>query len=145
MSTTLTAPAAVAEAAPAKGGRTRKLGIVVVLVAVLAGAGWFFVLKPGGETGPKPGEVVTLDSIQVNLAAGHYLRLGMALQMTEKATQTDGSKALDAAIGVFSGLPVSQVDQAASREKLRKTLEKLLLERYHGEVMGVYFTEFVTQ
>ena len=145
MSTTLSAPAAVTETAPAQGGRVRKIGIVLVLVAALAGAGWYFVLKPSDAAGPKPGQVVTLESIQVNLAAGHYLRLGMALQLTESAKETDGSKALDAAIGVFSGLPVSEVDQAATREKLRKVLEKQLLDRYHGDVMGVYFTEFVTQ
>ncbi|AJR18152.1 flagellar basal body-associated protein FliL [Pimelobacter simplex] len=144
MSTTLAAPAAATEQPPAKGGRTRRIGIVVLLVAVLAGAGWFFVLKPG-DSAPKPGEVVALESIQVNLAGGHYLRLGMALQLTASAKEADGSKALDAAIGVFSGLPVGEVNKPAVRETLRKQLEKQLEERYHGEVMEVYFTEFVTQ
>ncbi|XBB67385.1 flagellar basal body-associated FliL family protein [Nocardioides sp. WV_118_6] len=144
MSTTLAAPAAATEQEPAKGGRTRTIGIVVLLVAVLAGAGWFFVLKPT-DSAPKPGEVVALDSIQVNLAGGHYLRLGMALQLTASTKEADGSKALDAAIAVFSGLPVGEVNKPAVRETLRKQLEKRLDERYHGEVMEVYFTEFVTQ
>ena len=144
MSTTLAAPGAAAEEAPAKGGRTRRIGIVVLLVAALAGAGWLFVLKPA-DSAPKPGDVVALESIQVNLAGGHYLRLGMALQLTKGSKEADGSKALDAAIGVFSGLPVGEVNKPTVRETLRKQLEKRLAERYHGEVMEVYFTEFVTQ
>ena len=49
-----------------------------------------------GRAPPKPGEVVTLEPIQINLAAGHYLRIGIALQLTAKAHEADGSKALDA-------------------------------------------------
>jgi flagellar FliL protein len=145
VSTTL-APNAPADtaAAPAGGGRTKLIGIVLLVVAVAA-AGWWFFLRPTPEVAPEPGEVVKLEPIQVNLAGGHYLRLGMALQLTETAHEVDGSKGLDAAIGVFSGLPVGEVNKPETREELRKTLEKELDERYHGDVMAVYFTEFVTQ
>ncbi len=129
----------------AEGGGRKKLAIIVVLVLVVGAAGWWFVLRPKPETAPKPGEVVQLEPIQVNLAGGHYLRLGMALQLTETAEEVDGSKGLDAAIGVFSGLPVAEINKPDEREVLRKELEKELDHRYHGEVMAVYFTEFVTQ
>lgn len=143
MSTTVAAPAATAEAA-AKGGKGRTIGIALLLLALVGGGAWFFVLKPS-DAGPKPGEVVTLEAIQVNLAGGHYLRLGMALQLTEGTQEADGSKALDAAITVFSGLPVGEVNKPDVREALRKQLLDRLKERYHHEVMEVYFTEYVTQ
>ena len=145
MTTTLNPPAATADDTSAKGGKGRTIGIAVLLLALLGGGAWFFVLKPSGETGPKPGEVVTLEAIQVNLAGGHYLRLGMALQLTEGTKEADGSKALDAAITVFSGLPVGEVNKPDIREALRKQLLDRLKERYDHEVMEVYFTEYVTQ
>lgn len=148
MSTTTKTPtdakAGSGEDTSAGGGRTKLIGILVLVVAVGA-AGWWFFLRPTPDAAPKPGEVVKLEPVQVNLAAGHYLRLGMALQLTETAHELDGSKGLDAAIGIFSGLPVAEVNKPARREALRKELEEELDHRYHGDVMAVYFTEFVTQ
>ncbi|TWG98612.1 flagellar FliL protein [Nocardioides sp. J9] len=145
MSATIAAPAPNQQDAEAPQGKGKKLVVVLLLLAVACGAGWWFFLKPAGSTEPEPGEVVPLEAIQVNLASGHYLRLGMALQLTDGAHEVDGSQALDAAIGVFSGLPVGEVNKPAKREALRHQLEEELDHRYHGDVMGVYFTEFVTQ
>ena len=142
MTATLQPEAAVA--APAKKSK-KTLIIALVGVIALAGAGWFFFLKPSGPVEPKPGEVVTVEAIQINLAEGHYLRLGLALQMTSDAEEADGSKALDAAIELFSGLPVGEVNRAESREKLKHKLTETIAERYEGTVMEVFFTEFVTQ
>lgn len=144
MTKTPTDDKATSEDAPEGGGR-KKLVIVVVLVLLAGAAAWWFVLRPKPETAPKPGEVVQLEPVQVNLAGGHYLRLGMALQLTETAHEVNGSKGLDAAIGIFSGLPVAEVNKPAQREALREELEEELDHRYHGDVMAVYFTEFVTQ
>lgn len=95
---------------------------------------------------PEPGEVQTLEPLQLNLAAGRYLRVGIALQLTtDVKDEVDGSKALDAAIGVFSGLSIAAVEQLEQRDSLKRELEKELGQRYEGDVMGVYFTEFVTQ
>jgi flagellar FliL protein len=131
-----------------KGRRVKLIAFVLVLV-VAAAAGYFLVLAPKkGDTPPKPvaGAVLPLDSQQINLAAGHYLRLGIALQLTDKAgEEVDGSKALDAAITVFSGLPVEDVTRNGGREALKKKLLADLEKRYEDEVMDVYFTEFVTQ
>ncbi len=144
MSTTLS-PTPTAEAAEEKAGKSKMLIVGVLLLAVAGGAAWFLFLKPSAPAEPKAGEVAPLEAIQVNLSGGHYLRLGMALQLTEKAHEVDGSKALDAAITVFSGLAVGEVNKPEVREDLRHKLLEVLHERYHGDVMDVYFTEYVTQ
>jgi flagellar protein FliL len=129
--------------APAKKSR-KKLILVLVTVLAIGGGGYWFT-RPKPATAPKPGEVVKLEPIQVNLAAAHYLRLGLALQLVAGAEKVDGSKALDAAIEEFSGLGMADVNDPAKRTTYKKELEKRLHERYEGDVMGVYFTEFVTQ
>ncbi|WP_104105565.1 flagellar basal body-associated FliL family protein [Nocardioides sp. 616] len=140
-----TRPPEAEESAGKGGGKKKKLLIIAVVLLVLGGAGWFFFLKPSGPTEPVAGEVVTLEPMQLNLAAGHYLRLGMALQLVEGAHELDGSKALDAAITIFSGHPVAEVVKPEQREELRAELMAELEHSYHGDVMEVYFTEFVTQ
>ena len=147
----MTVTAMPAQDAPASGGETPKKGkkkLILILVGVLvvAGAGYWFFLKPGGApAAPKPGVVVALDPIQVNLADGHYLKIGIALQAVAGVKEVDGSKALDATIGVFSNRPLSSVMSAENREKLRERLTKKVEHLYEDEVMDVYLTEFVSQ
>ena len=147
MSATI-APAAqtAGPAEETKGGR-KKLVMVLALVLLLGGAAYWFVLKPkpAGADEPKPGEVLRLDPIQVNLSGGHYLKIGVALQLTAKAHEADGAMALDATIDTFSGKSMDALTLPDNREKLKAHLEKELEHRYHGDVMGVYFTDFVTQ
>ena len=147
MSAAVLQPDAATASQDAKGSKKKLIIGVVVLLLAVGGAGYWFFIKPSGPSVPKPGAVAPLDSIQVNLADGHYLRLGIALQLTTSAGKdpVDGSKALDAAIEVFSGLPVAEVNKRSEREKLRTELEKDLEKAYDGDVMDVYFTEFVTQ
>ncbi|RNL80250.1 flagellar basal body-associated FliL family protein [Nocardioides marmorisolisilvae] len=129
----------------AKGGK-KKLIMMIVGALVLGGGGYVMFLKPKGPPGPPvAGDVVKLDAIQINLADDHYLRIAIGLQLVKGVKETDTSKAADATIGVFSGLPMSEVNDPKHRELLRKELVKELKERYEGEVMGVYFTELVTQ
>lgn len=143
-------PAASAgQALRPEGPKTRKklLLIVAVVAVVVAGAGYWFLLRPAPvKSEPVPGEVVTLEPIQLNLAGGRYLKLGLALQLTaEVAEKADGSKALDAAIELFSGVPVARLASTEQRAELQLELQKELAEIYEGDVMDVYFTEFVTQ
>ena len=130
-----------------KGGSgRRKVMIVLVVLLVVGGAAYWFFLKPAeAKTAPEPGEVVQLEPIQVNLAGGHYLKIGIALQLTAEAKEAEGSKALDATIELFSGRSMDELTRREDRAKLKKTLEKELEHSYHGEVMDVYFTDFVTQ
>ena len=98
------------------------------------------------EPAPEPGEVLVLDPVQINLEGGHYLRIGIALQMTNNVAHApDGSKALDATIDLFSGLDMADLGKAKERHHLKEELLEHLEHEYHGDVMGVYFTEFVTQ
>lgn len=129
--------------------RPVRLIAFVLVLAVAAAAGWFLVLSPresGAGAAPKPGVVEKLDSMQINLTDGHYLRVGIALQLTDKAgEEVDGSKALDAEIDTFSGLSMAQVMAKGAREQLKERLRVELKSRYEGKVMDIYYTEFVTQ
>ena len=147
MSATLTAPPAPDETEEATGSGKKKLVIVLVLLLVLGGAGYWFFLKPSAPKEPEPGEVVTLEPIQVNLADGHYLRLGFDLQLTEEVGEEapDTGKAVDAAIALFSGRSVSEVSDPEKREELKEKLLHQVEELYEGEVMDLYLTNYVTQ
>jgi len=142
--TAMPQPTAAEEAAAEKPKSKKKLIIVLVAVLVLAGGAYWFT-KPAPKGPPKAGEVVKLDPIQINLASGHYLRIGIALQLVEGAKEADGSKALDSTIATFSGLSMADVNDGKHREEYRKALVKKLGELYEHEVMDIYLTEFVTQ
>ena len=145
MSTVTTAPAP-AEAEPATKSGKKKLLVGLLVLALGAAAAWWFLLRPAGaQEAPKPGEVVKLDAIQVNLEGNHYLRIGIALQATKGSTEVEGSKALDATIELFTGEDMTALTRKPYREQLKRKLEQRLEEAYDGEVMGVYFTDFVTQ
>jgi flagellar protein FliL len=125
--------------------RGRKVLALVLALVVVAAATWWFLLRPSGSEDPKPGAMLPLESTQINLADGHYLKVGIALQLVEGAAEVDGSMALDATIDLFSGLEVADISRAETRKALKRRLSSELEERYDGDVMGVYFTEFVTQ
>ena len=130
---------------PERKGGKKKLILILVAVLAIGGAAYWFVLKPKPETKPEPGEVVALEPIQINLEGGRYLRIGVALQLTKEAYEADGSKALDATIELFTGRSIDELTRPESRAKLKDQLTKELEEKYHDEVMDVYFTDFVTQ
>jgi flagellar FliL protein len=129
----------------------KKLLIVIVLVLLLAGGAYYFLVlsKKSGPVvvpAPVPGIVAPVASVSLNLAGGHYLRLGMGLQLTiATATAPDTSKALDLAITMFSGKTVEEVSDPTVREALKAQLLTQLEKAYEGEVMGLYFTDYVTQ
>jgi flagellar protein FliL len=141
------APAGEAPQTEQKGSRKKLLLVVVLVLAIAAGGYWWFMLRPAAaEKEPEPGEVLQLEAIQVNLTEGHYLRIGIALQATtDVKEELDGSKALDATIELFSGRTVEDLADRPYRTRLKEKLVHELEEEYHGEVMGVYFTDFVTQ
>lgn len=134
--------------AGAKTGKKRRISkrtlLVFVAVLAIAGGAWFTLLRPAPAP-PAPGAVMALDAVQVNLSGGHYLKIGIALQLTDQAKEVDGSKALDATIGLFSGLGLDAMAQPTQRDKLKDQLLATIKDRYVGEVMDVYFTNFVTQ
>ncbi|OJV80695.1 MAG: hypothetical protein BGO37_14055 [Cellulomonas sp. 73-92] len=143
---------------PGKKPRRRLVLIVAVLaVLVAAGAGWYFLLGPGhagaaAAPEPKPtptpvaGQVVAVDAVSVNLAGGHYLRLGLAIQLSDAVkTSPNTSRALDLAIALYSGRSVDEVSAPATRDQLKSQLLQQLQQAYGPEVMDVYLTDYVTQ
>ena len=144
MSTATAAPETEGEAKG--GGKKKKLLIVVLVVLIAAGASWWFLLRPAaGADTPKPGDVVTLEPIQVNLAGGHYLSIGIALQTVKGTDKLDGAKALDAVIELYSGQNGDDLVKAKVRGALKSELLKKIEHLYDDEVMDVYLTQFVTQ
>jgi flagellar FliL protein len=131
------------------GGKRKKLVLLLVPVLVLVGAGaWFFLLggQPAEAEKPKPGEVVALEPISVNLAGGHYLKVGVALQVVEVPVhEPEGSRALDIAIDLLSGRDMAELASTEERQMVKSELVERISEAYHGDVMDVYFTEFVMQ
>ncbi len=122
-----------------KGGRN-KLVLIGPLVLIVAAAGWFFFLR-GGEEGtkelppPVAGEMLEVEPITINLAGGHFLKLGMGLQAVEGGHGTPSSaKALDLAISQFSGKSITELSTAAGREKNKaELLARIKLAYAHHE------------
>jgi len=139
-----------ADEAPAlaKGGMKKLLPALVVLVAAAGAAAWFFVFSDGSAEAeePHPGETVALEPIAVKLAGGGLLKIGVTLQLTEDAAELSdpaGSKALDLVISQFS--QAERVDVTGARDALKAALEQKVIEAYEGDVMGIYYSEYVTQ
>ncbi|MBM7807443.1 flagellar FliL protein [Geodermatophilus bullaregiensis] len=141
----------------AGGGKKKLLLVLVVLLAAAGAAAYFFLFAGSGEAAaeePVAGEVVALEPVTVNLAGGGYLKVGISLQTTEDAAGgghgsggVDGSKALDILIATYS--QAQPADVTGAREALKESLEQQIIEAYTDHdvemVMGIYFTEYVTQ
>jgi flagellar protein FliL len=145
-----------------KGGKLKLILIIVpVLLLVVGAAVYFLVLKPSSNTTAAPaagtegeastptstwvaGKIVTIDPITINLANGHYLQLGLALQATADAgEEVTPAKALDAAITQFSNNTVDELATQEGREAAKKELTKAIKEAYEKKVYEVYYTTFV--
>jgi flagellar FliL protein len=129
-----------------KKGKKKILIILLVLLLVGGGAGYKLTKKPAGPAKPQPGAVLPLDSISLNLAENHFLKLGIALQTVKGASGTlDGSQALDLAISEFSGKTMAELSVPAKREADKQAYLASLQKAYDKQIMDVYFTEFVMQ
>lgn len=144
---------AAAAAPTKKKSKKKKLVILVVLVVVL-GAGAKFGLggskKPSGPAAaPKPGPIVALDAVTVNLIGGHYLRIGVAVEFTSAVSATappDGVLATDQTIVYFTGQDPAALQSAAGLATAKKGLEDKLKTAYPDDpIYDVLFTSFVVQ
>jgi flagellar FliL protein len=143
----------------AKGGKKKLILIALVVLLAAAGAAAYFFLFAGSaeaeEVAPEHGGYVALEPIAVNLAGGGYLKIGITLDITAEAAggghggaSVDGAKAYDQIISTFS--QAQPADVTGARDALKEALEKKIVEAYtddHGVpmVMGIYYTEYVTQ
>lgn len=156
------------DAVAASGGKSMMVPAMILAVAVLAAG---FMMKSGGTTAeaapaPEPtepaveGPVVETEPMTLNLADGHYLKVGLALQMAAPAEGAEAggghggggeeagpstAKALDLAITAFSAHTKKELSSPKQRQTVKKHLAAEISEAYHGEVVDIYFTQFVMQ
>jgi flagellar FliL protein len=137
--------------------KSKKKLIIIVLAAVLligGGLGGYLMFfgssKKAAKPAPVAGLVAPLDATTINLADGHYLKLQMSLQATNKVAEApDGSKALDIAISLYSNQSSTALLTKDGRDKSKEQLKEQVVKAYtvknEEEVMDVYFTTFVIQ
>ena len=119
-----------------------------------AGAG----AAAGATTTTAPGPTVVLDAVTLNLADGHLLQVGLALELSHEAAGGSGhgeaadddptkgyARALDAAIAVFGDRSMAVLSEPGGRHQAKADLEQALGELYNGAITGVYFHQFVMQ
>lgn len=146
----------------------------VVLSIGLAGGGYFFLAGKKGDATEGPatttttalGSVVRLKPITVNLADGHVLKVGMALQAVaepkdphmaailsagghgakpnpDSPLSGEEAKALDEAIHVFGNLTFDELSKPGGRQHAQEELVEKVKHAYHDAIVDVYFTDFV--
>lgn len=127
--------------------KSKKFLIAVVALLAVAGGAYKF-LAPAPKPGPPvAGDIVTIDPTTLNLADGHYLKVGVAVQLIEgKATKDTFqiSKAQEITINTFTNLSVQSLSNK-NRSKLKDDLAKAIKKAYPDEIYTVYLTQFVTQ
>jgi flagellar protein FliL len=141
------------------GGKKKLLLVLAVVVLAAAGAAYFFLFASSGEAEAEEpvssGTFVPLEPVAVNLAGGGYLKIGVSLELTEEGAAggghggggLDGSKAKDLVISTFS--QADPADVTGARDALKAALQEKIIAAYaqdgHELVMGIYYTEYVTQ
>ena len=158
------------EQAPSKHRSNNLVPAIVVAVGLMAG-GFFFSQGGDGEASAEAaptehvkveeeathGPVQNLDSITLNLNDGHFLKVGLALQLAEveeghgPAEELPSAKALDIAITLLGSYSMDDLADQKTRELVKKKLSEQVAQAYldpvtHDSlVTKVYFTEFVMQ
>jgi flagellar FliL protein len=90
------------------------------------------------------GAVVTVEAVTINLASGHFLKVGLAMQATADAgEEVTTGKAADALITEFSGKTVDELATLEGREAAKKELLKAIKKAYEKKVYEIYYTSFV--
>jgi flagellar FliL protein len=91
-----------------------------------------------------PGKLLAVDPVTINLANGHFLKVGLALQFTADAgEEVAGSQSLDCLITEFSGKTVDELATQAGRDAAKKDLLKKIKKVYEKKVYEIYYTSFV--
>ncbi|AEV85381.1 flagellar FliL protein [Actinoplanes sp. SE50] len=162
-----TPPAGFAGPVPARAGAGRGRSAVFAGAGLLAGliAGVGLAVGPlhdplaslsskASSESPRPtaapsgrGPVVPLgDALTLNLADGHYLKLGIALQLAAgQPDSLDVNKALELAVDNYTGQDLGELSTAQGRARLKQQLLEKTQAAYPGVVSDLYFVQFVTQ
>ena len=161
------------ESAAPKSGHNNLIPAIVIAVGLVGGG--FFMSQGGGEAEAAPpanepahaakvseeathGPVQNLEPITLNLADGHFLKVGLALQLAEVeggghtgGEELPSAKALDIAISLLGSHTMSDLASPKERELVKKKLSAQVADAYidpvthESMVTKVYFTEFVMQ
>ena len=138
--------------------KSKKLLMIIVVALVVLGGGGAgaYVMMRGDSAAaqpePKKGIVTPIENdLTINLADGHYLKLGFALQETEDAgtEAVDTSEAINLAIDQYTGKSVAELStekgRKAAKAELLEKIKKAYQEDGTQKIMDVYYTAFVTQ
>lgn len=145
-------------------GKSNLVPAIVLAVGIAAG-GYFMGGssdkataddKKSEEEAPKPGEIATMEPLSVNLADGHFLKVGVAVVLAEGIEPGEFqkgkiAKAKDMLIDRLGGVPMETLTSPENRKALKEELSARAKEIYIDEetkqptVLEVYFTDFVMQ
>lgn len=157
-----TKPPADQEAADRQDAPPRRrapLLVVILVVLVVGAAGGAYVggVFGGGDaqaaepeatpTVPELGPITELDAITVNLADGHFLKVGVALEHSAEAgaAELPTAPAYDQVIALFAGQTMADLATPEQRAAAKDALLARVAAVYGTDVAGLYFTEFVMQ
>ncbi len=131
---------------PAKGsGAATERGLPMQLIATHSEAAVAAPIVAGMSP------VLELDSVTVNLRDGHYLKVGLALQLAPDVDPTVakdtglGAKALDMALAALAKHSMAELTPPTERDSIKDDLGFQTCQAYEAKVLTVYFTEFVMQ
>lgn len=144
-------------------GKSNLVPAIVLAVGIAAG-GYFMGGssekatddKKSEEEAPKPGEIATMEPLSVNLADGHFLKVGVAVVLAEGIEPGEFQKgkialAKDMLIDRLGGAEMETLTSPEGRKALKEELSTKAKEIYVDEetkqptVLEVYFTDFVMQ
>lgn len=150
---------ATGDDADAKGGGKKKFVIIAAVLAVGVG-GYMYgsgsapaevaatttTLPPALALGP----MVDMPAVNLNLADGHYLRVAVTLALApevaaEEAKSFNGAVAKDLTVSTLSGRTIEDLATAKGRDEAKEDLAKEIEAAYGEMVVGVFFTDFVTE
>lgn len=123
------------------GPRAGGLGMMVAALPAAAGGG-------AGMQGPP---VLEVDSITVNLAGDHYLKVGLGLELVEGVdaemakTHGLGLPARDLLIRELSNRTMEELRPADVRMEIQREIGYELCKERPEEIRRAYFTDFVMQ
>lgn len=146
--------------APARKKRSNLVPAIVVAVGLIVGG---FLMKPsaapadGGASAEEqpveiiPGEMATIEPVTLNLADGHYLRLGVSIELVEGVPAKefleggDADRFKDLMIGEVGDMTMADVSTTTGRTELKATLRHGAQKLLGEEFSEVYLTEAVVQ
>jgi flagellar FliL protein len=157
------------DSAAAKTSKKKLMVVGLLLVGVIGGVLAAKMMggtatAAGGPTTtapPVPGEVAEVEAMNINLMGGHYLRIGVAVQLAngpvaEEWLLEKGPIVRDEVISVFAGRDAESLGTAdgrkAATEELLAGLQAQEVEEADDgepppppEILDLYLTDFVMQ